>query len=292
MIGTMKNRKQSFLSLFLIAIFSFVLCNVSKGEEKTSGLVALGATLKIVQSGFNGTEGPATDPDGNVYFTSKADQSIQKWSWKDGKVSLYRDKDGEAVGMNFDPQGRLVICEMGNGRLTRDDLNGNIEVLVYSYNGNRLRPNDVWIDNKGDIYFSSGGIYFLSADGKKLMPVTNDIGNANGVVGAPDGKTLYVGDTSVVYSYRIQSDGSLSDKSPFCNMQFSDGLDVDENGNVYVTGDKIYIYNTKAELLEEIVTPERPKNINFAGKDRKMLFITCPNNIYTLEMTVKGAQNY
>lgn len=193
--------------------------------------------------------------------------------------------------MTFDPQGRLVICEMGNGRLTRDDLKGNVTVLADSYNGNRLRPNDVWIDPNGGIYFSSGAIYYLSPDGKKLTPVTsNDIRNPNGVIGTPDGKTLFVGDDQVVFTFKIQSDGSLTDKTPFCNMQFSDGFSMDERNNVYITGDKIYIYNQKAELLEEITVPERPKNMTFAGKDRKTLFITCPNNIYTLEMTVKGAR--
>jgi gluconolactonase len=273
-----------FLCIILLSAFTgSALC-----AGMNSGLVSPGAVLKTVQSGFNGTEGPATDPDGNVYFTSRSVQGILKWSWSDGKVSSYRENVGEPVGMAFDAEGRLVVCEMGNGRLTRDDLKGNITVLADSYNGNKLRPNDVWVDPKGGIYFSSGQIYYLAPDGKKVNCVTADIGNANGVTGTPDGKTIYIGDTKVVYAFKIQPDGSLTDKTFFCNMEFSDGLKVDEKNNIYVTGDLLYIFSPKGEKIEEIAVPERPKNMNFAGRDRKTLFITCPNAAYTLEMTVSG----
>ena len=284
----MSNR-MIFPILFAVIFLNF-LFNIAFSMEKSSGLIASGAVIKTVQSGFNGTEGPATDPEGNVYFTSRSVQGICKWTWSDGKISVYRENVGEPIGMAFDSEGRLVVCEMGNGRLTRDDLEGNITVLADTYNGSTLRPNDVWVDPRGGMYFSSGQIYYVSPDGKKVICVTTDIGNANGVTGTPDGKTLYVGDTQVVYSFKIQSDGSLTEKKFFCNMEFSDGLKVDEYNNVYVTGDLLYIFNPKGEKIEEIVVPERPKNMNFGGKDGKTLFITCPNSVYTLEMTVRGIQ--
>ncbi len=331
--------------LFLAIVYmpSFSMSSFSAG--KSSGLVAPGATIKKV-SGFTATEGPATDADGNIWFTEVFASRIQKWTWKDGKTTLYRKNTGTANGMMFDSNGNLVICEMGNGRITRDDLKGNVTVIADKLNGKKMRgPNDLWIDPKGGIYFShtamggsmpgggapggmpggqqggapgggmpgsgapggampggSGpgamgtgdtsdlGIVYISPDGKKVTLVTTDITSPNGLIGTPDGKILYVGDRGKVFSYRINSDGSLSDKKAFCDKN-TDGMAMDEKNNVYLTADKeILIYSPAGELLEEITTPDGCSNVEFCGKDRKTIFFTYHENIYTLEMTVKGCQ--
>ena len=175
--------KRIFLFVFTTVFAGFLLINFAIGAGKSSGLVAPGATLKTVQSGFQGTEGPATDADGNVYFTDVFAEQIYKWTWKDGKVSLYREKTGQANGMMFDAKGNLVICEMGNGRVAIDDMKGNVTVITDSSGGKKLgSPNDLWIDPRGGIYFSNqsrdknsdkaeAGIYYISPDYKKVIRV-------------------------------------------------------------------------------------------------------------------------
>jgi gluconolactonase len=340
----MSNRKLFVPILFLAIILVLSIAGSSFSAGKTSGLVAPGATIKKV-SGFTATEGPATDSDGNVWFTEVFASRIQKWTWKDGKTTLYRENTGTANGMMFDSKGNLVICEMGNGRITRDDLKGKVTVIADSLNGKKMRgPNDLWIDPKGGIYFShtamggsmpgggmpggappaggpSGGgapagaqpagapgsgapgggmpgggdtsdlgIVYISPDGKKVTLVTNDITSPNGLIGTPDGKILYVGDRGKVFSYKINSDGALSDKRVFCEKG-TDGMAMDEKNNVYLTADKsILIYSPAGELLEEIVTPDGCSNVEFCGRVRQTLFFTYHENIYTLEMTVKGCQ--
>ena len=349
----MKINKAVLPILLLIIISTFIFTNAALGSGKSSGLVAPGATLKTVQSDFNGTEGPATDGEGNVWFTEVFGQKIDKWTWKDGKVTPYRENTGKANGMMFDAKGNLVICEMGNGRVTRDDLKGNVTVIADSLNGKKMRmPNDLWIDPKGGIYIShmymnlpsgvgmpggpaggavpsgtqaavgpgsaahgggmpSGapgevagrgfpdvpkemvdelGVVYISPDSKKVTRVTTDLTGPNGLIGTPDGKILYVGDRGKVWSYKINSDGSLSDKKLFCEKN-TDGMAMDEKDNVYLTADKfVLVYSPAGELLEEIAMPQGCSNVEFCGKDRKTLFITYQGYIYTLEMTVKGAQ--
>lgn len=370
----MSNKKSLISILFLIVILIATFSVSSFGAGNGSGLVASGATIKKT-SGFTATEGPATDADGNIWFTEVFASRIQKWTWKDGKTKLYREDTGTANGMMFDSKGNLVICEMGNGRIVRDDLKGNVTVIADSLNGEDLcGPNDLWIDPKGGIYFShtamggsmpggmmpgggspggempegempsggmpsggapggempsggmpqgggqSGGgmpggeapgggmpggsgpgamgggdisdlgIVYISPDGKKVMLVTDDITSPNGLIGTPDGKILYVGDRGKVFSYKINSDGTLSDKKLFCEKN-TDGMAMDENNNVYLTADKeILIYSPSGELLETIVTPDGCSNVEFCGKDRKTLFFTYHENIYTLKMNVKGCQ--
>lgn len=329
------SRSVIFPWLFLLSV---LLAGSASSAEKGSGLIAPGATLKTIESDFEfqGTEGPATDAEGNVYFTDVFGEKVYKWTWKDGKVSLHRENTGKANGMMFDAKGRLVVCEMGNNRVTIDDLKGNVTILADACNGKKLQnPNDLWIDPRGGVYFShqyfpfsalgmSGGppggapesdemsgpppegggfpeipadvdasdlgILYISPDGKRVVRVTADITSPNGLIGTPDGKTLYVGGRGKVWSYKINPDGSLSDKGLFCEEN-TDGMAMDENLNVYITADNhVSIYNPAGELLGEIAMPKGCSNVEFCGKDRKTLFVTYRGFIYTLDMAVRGAR--
>jgi gluconolactonase len=98
-----------------------------------------------------------------------------------------------------------------------------------------------------------------------------------------------VGDRGKVWSYKINPDGTLSGKKLFCEKN-TDGMAMDEKLNVYLTaGSSILAYSPAGELVEEIALPEGSSNVEFCGRDRKTLFITYMGNIYTLEMTVRGA---
>jgi gluconolactonase len=297
----MTKNKTQFIILSLIIILAF--STYATGVEKTSSLVAPGAELNKVQSGFTFTEGPAADADGNVYFADIPNERILKWTWADGKISVYKEKSGQANGLIFDAKGRLVICEMGNNRVSRDDMKGNITVLADSYNGKKLHmPNDLWIDSKGGIYFSDfmgpgsseeGGlqVYYISPDSKTVIRATNDLVAPNGLIGTPDGKILYITDPGAkkTWSYKINPDATLADKNLFCD-QSTDGFKLDEKGNLYFSGDAgVTIFSPKGEKIEEIPMSGRCANLTFGGKDRKTLFIAGGTSVYTLEMTVRGA---
>jgi gluconolactonase len=359
------NKKIFLLSLFA-ALMTFVFANFSLCAEKASSVVAPGAAFKTVKSGFNGTEGPAVDADGNVYFTERSGSTIQKWTWADGKVTEYRKVEGGAIGQAFDTQGRLLTCEMGNKRVTRDDMKGNVTVIAADHAGTKKMhiPNDIWVAPNGGIYFTdfsfasmkmtgaaaggaqggapaggmpggsapgnnksgqtsgapaggapgdakggqggSGfpgggppgmnekinpgdlGINYISPDGKTVTRAV-DLESPNGMIGTSDGKTIYALEENKIVSFKINPDGTLTDKKIFCN-QSTDGMAVDERGNVYLTGDgMLNVYNSKGEKIEDIPTPEQHNTImKFAGKDRKTLFLCGTNAVYTLEMAVKG----
>jgi gluconolactonase len=311
----------------MVFSFMFFLTHTALGDGPF-GFIEPGAKLETIESGFEfqGTEGPATDAQGNVWFTDVFGEKIYKWNWQNGKVSFYRGDTGKANGMMFDAGGRLVVCEMGSGRVVVDDLRGNISVLADSSGGKALRnPNDLWIDPRGGVYFSHQyfpfpeggmpmgeppangpgdgpmpgmdltgmedelGILYISPDGKRVTRVTTDITGPNGLIGTPDGKILYVGGRNKVWAYTIGDDGALSDKRLFCEEN-TDGMAMDEHLNVYITADDhVSIYSPDGKLLEKIGMPMGCSNVEFCGKDRKTLFITYRGYIYTLDMSVRGA---
>lgn len=209
--------------------------------------------------------------------------------------------------MYFNAKNQLVTCADEKNQLGYFNKNKQLVVLHQDYNGKHLNaPNDLWITPKGGIYFTdpyyhrewwaknhketqdTRGVYFLNPTGK-ISRVINDFKTPNGIIGTPNGKTLYVADIEdkKVWKYDIQKDGTLANKTFFA-PHGSDGMTIDNKDNVYLTSGKIWVYNKKGQLIKEIECPEKPANICFGGKKRKNLFVTARKSIYTLKMKVKG----
>ena len=120
--------------------------------------------------------------------------------------------------------------------------------------------------------------------------MVDDFQQPNGIIGTPCGKTLYITDIrgKKTYSYDIQADGKLSNKRLFCAMG-SDGLTIDEQGNVYLTGKGVTVFNARGEQIKQIpVEAGWTANVCFGGADRRTLFITASKKIFGLQMQVKG----
>lgn len=268
-----------------------------------AGVVTEGAKVEKLAGGFAFTEGPAADAQGNVFFSDIPNNRIHKWSLE-GKLSTFRENSGGANGLYFDKGGNLLACEGGGRRLVCIDPKGNVTVLADKYEGKRFNsPNDLWIDPKGGVYFTDPRygprdgmeqdgehVYYLSPDRKKLTRVIADMVRPNGVIGTPDGKTLYVADHggSKTFVYKINEDGTLSDKKLFA-PEGSDGMTIDSEGNVYLTTKVVAVYNKDGQKIEEIQVPEGPANVTFGGSDNQTLFITARTSLYAVKMRVKAA---
>jgi len=290
------------------AVLTVVVAAATFGAEGAS-VVAEGAELGTLCSGFVFTEGPAADAEGNVFFTDQPNNRIWKLS-VDGKLSVFLSPCGRSNGLFFDRQGNLWACADENNELWRIDPQGNITVVVKDYKGKKLNgPNDLWIAPNGGIYFTDPlyqraywtrgsmeqdgqHVYYLTADRKDLIRVTNDLVQPNGIIGTPDGNYLYVADAEAwqTYRYKVNPDGSLSEKKLFCGIG-SDGMTIDAEGNLYLTYSGVTVFNAQGRLIESIPVPGSPTtNVTFGGKDRKTLFVTSQGGaLYGLRMRVEGA---
>ncbi len=272
------------------------------------GIIAPGAKVEKLAGDFKFTEGPAVDAQGNVFFTDQPNDRILKWS-VDGKLSTFLQPCGRANGLFFDSRGNILACADENNQLWSIDPAGKVTVLVKDYQGKLLNgPNDVWLRPDDGLYFTDPWykrdywkrgpkeqdgehVYFLSADRQKLIRVTDDLKQPNGIRGTPDGKRLYVADIGAgkTYSYDIQPDGSLSHKKLFCELG-SDGMTLDAEGHLYLTGKGVTVFDSTGTKIEHIAINEPwTANVCFGGKDRRTLFITASKNFYGLQMRVKGA---
>jgi len=133
-------------------------------------------------------------------------------------------------------------------------------------------------------------VYFLSEDRTELFRVTQDLKQPNGIIGTPDGKYLFVADigASKTWKYTIQDDGYLTNKTLFCEMG-SDGMTIDDRGNVYLTGKGVTVFDKNGEKIAHIPVPEDwTANVTFGTLTRNVLFITAMDAVYTLKMKNRG----
>ena len=294
-------------SLALVSLL-FLVSFASKAQD--SPVIANGAKLTLISNQFTFTEGPATDIDGNVYFTDQPNNRIWEYS-ADGKLSLFMEGTGRSNGMFFDSDGNLITCADKNDQLwSIDPSTKKVTVLVKDFKGHRWNgPNDLWIDPKGGIYFTDPyyqrdywkrthpdidqmRVYYLTPDREDVFIVVDDLVKPNGIIGTPDGKTLYIADIGdgKTYSYSIEDNAHLSHKTLFTSMG-SDGMTLDEQGNVYLCGDGVTVFDKTGKKIEHIPVPQKwTANVTFGGRDGKTLFMTASTAVYTLQMKVKGAR--
>jgi gluconolactonase len=268
--------------------------------------VAPGAKLQRLAGGFAFTEGPTSNEHGDIFFIDQPNDRIMEWSI-DGKLSTWLHPSGHSNGMCFDSAGNLISCADEMSQLWSISPDKQVTVLVKDYNGKFLNgPNDVWIRPDGGMYITdpfykrpwwqqrgskkeqdSEGVYFLSRDHKTLTRVIDDFQKSNGIIGTPDGKTLYASDIQAgqTFSYTIHPDGSLTDKKLF-NRFGSDGMTIDSDGNIYTSAKgHLQICDKTGKLLDEI--PVNAANCCFGGADGHLLFITARTEIYGLVMKTK-----
>jgi len=277
-------------------------------ESKPTGIVAPGAKPVLLASEFKFTEGPAPDAQGNVFFTDQPNDRICQWS-VGGKLTTFLQPCGRSNGLFFDKEGNLYACADAENELWKIDPKGNVTVLVKEYKGKKLNgPNDLWLDPKGGIYFTDPlykrdywtrdpamqqdgqHVYYLSPDGKSLTRVATDLTQPNGIIGTPDGQTLYVADIGArkTYRYQINPDATLSEKTLFCSMG-SDGMTIDTEGNVYLTGRGVTVFNPEGQQIDQIPIAEGwTANVCFGGQDRNTLFITAMDSLYAIKTRVRG----
>jgi len=296
-------------SPFILSAFQVKNNVVKKAHQTQDSVVANGAVLKKISDRFSFTEGASVDKHGNVFFTDQPNDKIWKYDTK-GKLSVFLNKTGRSNGTYFDRKGNLLTCADEKDELWSIDPKGKVTILLKDFEGHRFNgPNDLWEDLKGGIYFTDPyyqrpywnrtspdikgeKVYYLAKGKKQAVVVADDLEQPNGIVGTPDGKFLYVADIKAgkTYKYTTNADGSLSNKQLFCELG-SDGMTLDNEGNVYLTGNGVTVYNKDGKKIDHIKVPSQwTANLCFGGKNKNVLFITASESVYTIDMRVRGVE--
>jgi len=279
-------------------------------DDRLSSLLET-TTPERLATGFVFTEGPLWHPDGFYTFVDIRRSNGELHRIVPGKApELVRKDTGEGNGTTFDLEGRFVMCEGGNRRVTRTDASGQLEVLADRFEGKRFnRPNDVVCKSDGSLWFTDpgyrvpmaqreldAGVYRIAPDGSITLAVPCEY--PNGLAFSPDERTLYVANTrwtAYIHAIELDATGKMIRRRVFADMSSDetagvpDGMKVDVEGRVYCTGPGgTWVFAPDGKHLGTIRTPEYPANVAFGGPDLKTLFFTANTSIYTLRMKVPG----
>ncbi|MEO6719305.1 MAG: SMP-30/gluconolactonase/LRE family protein [Ferruginibacter sp.] len=266
-------------------------------------------SLHLISDQFKFTEGPAVDAKGNIFFTDQPNNKIWKYD-TNGALAVFMNESGRSNGLYFDHKGNLFACADEHNQIWCISTKGKVKVLLSDVEGKHFNgPNDLWVDPQDGIYFTDpyyqrdywtrtapeikgDKVYYLAKGKKAAVVATDQLIKPNGIVGSPDGKFLYVADIGAgkTYQFKINADGSLSDQQMIISKG-SDGMTLDSEGNIYLTGKGVTIYNNKGTQIGHIDVPESwTANVCFGGKNRDQLFITASKSVYTLPMQVHGVE--
>jgi gluconolactonase len=296
--------------LFLLVLFFAAGKGLApQSESGEQDVIAEGAKLEKLAGGFLFTEGPSSDAHGNIYFTDQPNDRIMVWS-NSGELSTFLQPCGRSNGLSFDSKGSLWACADEKNELWKIDPDKKVTRFPVKYQGKILNgPNDLWITKESGIYFTDPyyhrpwwdhktmpqdiqAVYYLAPDHETIMRVADDLVQPNGIVGTPDGKTIFVADIGAnkTWSYTVNKDHTLGNKKLFCELG-SDGMTIDTRGNIYLTGKGVTIFNSAGRQIGHIDVPEDwTANVCFGGPDMKSLYITASKGLYRIKIKISGTK--
>lgn len=299
-------RFTNWSSLLLLALF----CRLALSADAIPGIGPTGE-VKKVHGGFQFTEGPAADREGNLFFSDVAGDKLFQIDAK-GQLSALLDPSHHTNGLMVNAAGNVVACEMDGRLIEVNTKTKAVKVLSEGYEGQRYNaPNDLVIDRDGGVYFTdpmfrapmplpqgAQAFYYRAPDGKvtRLGVVEKA---PNGIILSPDEKTLFVipSQQAEMLAYPVEAPGKIGQQRVFCTVKQTagktagggDGCAIDTKGNLYIaTALGVQVFSPQGSLLGIIEFPEQPSNCDFGGKDFKTLYATARTSVYAVPMEATG----
>ncbi len=294
-------------------------------DPRVDALIPADARIEKLADGFNFAEGPVwIRSESRLLFSDVRGNEIYQWTEAEGARTFIDpvfegDRTGlgsvSSNGLTLDSEGRLIICEHGNRRISRLEADGTRSVVVEQFEGRQLNsPNDAVYGSDGSLYFTDppyglegqedsplreldfNGIYRLHPDGE-LELLVRDQSRPNGIALSPDEQTLYVansdGANKVWMAYDLDDEGASNGRVFYdVNDQTApgaaDGMKVDLAGNLFATGPGgVWIIAPDGTHLGTISTGEITANVAW-GDDGRTLYMTASTGLYRIRLSTEG----
>lgn len=228
-----------------------VVGTVHRLDPRLDELIAPGAQIEVIASGFDWCEGPVWVPEaadatngGHLLFSEIPSNSVRRWDEGKGltvflPASGYTgpgeySREPGSNGLALDSAGRLISCEHGDRRLSILTAGGGKRTLVDNFEGKRFNsPNDLTISRRGTVYFTDPpyglpqgaedaaretdfcGVYRYNPENQQISVVSRKMTRPNGIALSPDERTLYVaqsdGQATLWMSFPVAPDGSTGE---------------------------------------------------------------------------------
>ncbi|MBV6622553.1 MAG: SMP-30/gluconolactonase/LRE family protein [Rivularia sp. (in: Bacteria)] len=292
-------------------------------DQRILSLINPDATVVKIAEGEIHSEGPVYfQEDDSVVWSDVNANCLFRWSASDG-VSIIRKPSHYQNGNYRDRKGRIVACSHGDRGIVRRERDGQWNILVDRYQGNRLNsPNDLVVKSDGTIWFTDppfgltqpnqgyGGneeqpgsfVYRFDPETEEIDAVITEMERPNGIAFSPDESLLYVSDTSAfehpqqhhyIRVYDVVDGKRVTNGRVFAIIEPGqpDGFCVDEHGNIFTSSeDSVQVYTSDGTRLGKIMVPQTCANLTFGGKSGNSLFIAAGKSLYAIELKTRGIQ--
>ncbi len=285
-------------------------------RDASGSLFEPGPRLEKLAGGFQFTEGPVwVNREEALYFSDIPASTTRRWSERCGVEVVWAPND-KSNGMFLDRDGALLVCQHGKRRVVKWREGADIEVVIDSFAGKKFNsPNDLVVRRDGMIYFTDPpygltaafgepgrqelefqGVYRTAPDRSQVFLLNKGFFRPNGLAFSPDQQRLYVNDSeeSLIRVFQVNTAGNLEDERLFAEVKGDapgcpDGMKVDAQGNVYVTGPGgLWVFNPAGEKIDFLPVPEVVGNFAFGEADRKTIFLTAATSLYRIRVLIPG----
>jgi len=275
-------------------------------------VLASGAKVEKLADGFLNIAGAAVNSRGELYFTDARRLRIYRWVEDQLEADPVREIPERPMVLAFDKADNLIVVAYeGNGTVLA--FNPEIkdsEILHLSPQPAEPRPGKTaylplnrwaWISDAAFIEkeTSKKPFHYLSPDSTVFIPASEgfttgatwwgikvvDLIRSFRIAPAAAGRPFYISNEaeSSTFAFDVDPEGTLSNARLFAE-EGGESLAVDASGNVYVAAGNIYVFDPSGRLIDTIRTPQRPISIIFGGEDRKTLFITSRDSLYSVRI--------
>jgi gluconolactonase len=309
--------------------------SIERLDPRLDALLPPDATIEVLAGGFAWSEGPVWVRAGGwqgeacLLFSDIPRNRINRWRPGHG-IDIFMEPSGYTGvadygaepgcnGLTLDREGRLILCEHGDRRVSRLTPDGGKLTLADRWDGKRLNsPNDVVVHSSGAIYFTDPpyglpnryddprreldfcGVYRIGLDGR-IDLLCRTMTRPNGLAFSPDEKTLYVAQSDpaapIWRAFAVKSDGTLDgegriffDAAELAKTRrgLPDGLKVDTAGHLFATGPGgVLVFTPDGTHLGTILTGQKTANCAF-GEDGRTLYITADSLLCRVRLTTIG----
>lgn len=285
---------------FLLAAACCCLLLVSGAwGDSLHDILMEGEDWQLVAEGYQFTEAPAADGEGNVYFADVPDNKIYRVDAATGEITTFVKNSFRTSGLMMGPGGVFYGCQQGKERIVKFDAQGKATGVV-----DGVSCNDLVVTSGGGVYFTdprNHSVWYVSPAGEKRQ-VAEGIAFPNGIITTPDEGTLIVADTRSPHAwyFRIERDGSLSLKQPFATLRVpdhtrgqsgADGMTVDSEGRIYVaTYAGVQVLDDQGRVIGVIARPQQAflSNVVFGGRKMNVLYATSTDKVYKRKLRSRG----
>ena len=236
---------------------------------------------------------------------------------ENGQVGEFRNPSNFCNGNTLDNEENIISCSHGGRCLYKTDDDLNVITLIDNYNGKKFNsPNDACVKSDGSIWFTDPPygilsdyegypgdqeydgcfVFKYSPNSNNLQVMSKNLDRPNGIAFSHDEKKLYVADSGEdikslyvfdIIDSKLHNKRLVYDFKPF----FSDGFRSDIDGNIWTSAGKaIKCFNKNLELIGQILVPELVSNLEFAGKEGNILYVTATSSLYKMELNQIGAK--